>query len=229
LWAHLHFLGEKRHQYLVEQFKPGDVYHVDAISYGQKMIFARASKYVNTPFEVAHGGGIFRSATVDFESEDDKKLQELNAKVMDAFGMQYSASHTEFIKSHDGSGFYFLETASRVGGANIAELVEFSSGINLWGEWARVEAAVARGEKYKLPKVEKMHTGIIISLARTENPDYSLFSETEIVWKLDKKHHIGMIVKAKTRARVLELLDVFAARIQRDFHASAPVPDKPTS
>ena len=227
LWEHIHSLGEKRHNFLVEQFKPGDVYHVDALSNDGKMIFARASKYVNTPFDVAHGGGIFRSATCEFGGEDDKTLQKLTEKVMVAFGMQYSASHTEFIKAHDGSGFYFLETASRVGGAHIAEMVEFSSGINLWAEWARIEAAVARGEKYKLPKVKNDHAGIIVSLIRTEKPDYGHFPEKEIVWRMDFEHHIGMIVRAKTREKVLELLDVFADRIQKDFHASAPVPDKP--
>ncbi len=229
LWAHLHSLGEKRHNFLVEQFKPGDVYHVDALSNDGKLIFARCSKYVNTPFDVAHGGGIFRSAICEFGDEDDKTMQKLTEKTMVAFGMQYSASHTEFIKAHDGSGFYFLETASRVGGANIAEMVEFSAGINLWYEWAKIEAAVARGEKYKLPKVANEYTGIVISLIRTEKADYSQFPEKEIVWKMDFDHHIGMIVRAKTRARVLELLDVFAGRIQKDFHASAPIADKPTA
>lgn len=229
LWAHIHSLGEKRHNFLVEQFKPGDVYHVDALSNEGKLLFARASKYVNTPFDVAHGGGIFRSAVCEFGSADDLALQKLTEKVMGAFGMQYSASHTEFIKAHDGSGFYFLETASRVGGANIAEMVEFSSGINLWYEWAKIEAAVARGEKYKLPKANNDYTGIVVSLIRTEKADYSHFTEKEIVWRMDYDHHIGMIVRAKTPQRVLELLDIFAARIQKDFHASAPVPGKPTS
>lgn len=226
LWEHLHSLGENRHNYLVEQFKPGDVYHVDALSKDGQMLFARASKYVNTPFDVAHGGGIFRTATVDFGGEEDKALQELNAVVMDAFGMQYSASHTEWIRAHDDGQYYFLETASRVGGAHIAEMVEFSSGLNLWAEWAKIEAAEARGDAYKLPKPKAMHAGVIISLSRTQKADYQQFTEKEIVWKLDMDNHIGLIVQAKTRARVLELLADFARRIQRDFHASVPVKGK---
>ena len=61
LWAHLNSLGGDRHNFLVEQFKPGDVYHVDALSQDGKVIFSRASQYLAPPFEVAHGGGIFRS------------------------------------------------------------------------------------------------------------------------------------------------------------------------
>lgn len=221
LWKAIDGLGEERHQYLVEQFKPGDVYHVDAISAEGKLVFCRASQYLNTPMEVAHGGGIFRSTTVEFGSKDDKALQAMNAKVMNAFGMQYSASHTEFIKSKEDGQFYFLETASRVGGAHLCEMVEASSGVNLWREWAKLESAVARDEKYKVPKVKKEHAGIVVSLSRYQNPDNSSFTDKEIWWRLEMEHHIGMIVKAKKREKVLELLDDYAKRIAKDFHAKA--------
>lgn len=74
LWEHLDKLGGDRHNYLVEQFKPGDVYHVDALSEGGKVVFARASQYLAPPFDVAHGGGIFRSVVVPFGSSDEKEL-----------------------------------------------------------------------------------------------------------------------------------------------------------
>ena len=230
LWEHLDSLGGDRHQFLVEQFKPGDVYHVDSLSQGGKVIFSRVSQYLATPFEVAHGGGIFRSVVVPFGSEDEKQLMQLNADVMTAFGMQYSASHTEFIKNRETGEFYFLETASRVGGAHLAEMVDASSGINLWYEWAKLEAAVASGQKYKLPKVRNDYAGIIVSLTRQEWPDTSQFNDPEIVWRMtDMPNHIGLIVQSKKRERVLELLDDYAARVQRDYHASAPAPTKPSN
>ena len=40
---------------------------------------------MNTPFEVAHGGGIFRSVTVEHGSEDDAALKKMNEDVMRAF------------------------------------------------------------------------------------------------------------------------------------------------
>ena len=230
LWRHLDILGGDRHEYLVEQFKPGDVYHVDALSDDGKVIFSRASQYLATPLEVAHGGGIFRSAVVPFGSDDDKKLNKLTSDVMRAFGMQYSASHTEFIKNRETGAYYFLETASRVGGAHLAEMVEYSSGINLWYEWARLEVAVARGEKYELPAIRKDYAGIIVSLARQEWPDTSQFNDPEIAWRMtDMDHHVGLIVQSKKRERVLELLDDYAERVQRDYHASAPTPNRPTN
>jgi D-ala D-ala ligase C-terminus len=98
LWDHLDYLGGERHQYLIEKFAPGDVYHVDSLTYEGKVVFSRVSQYLDTPFEVAHGGGIFRSCTVELGGADDIAMQKLNTDVMKGFGMEYSASHSEFIK-----------------------------------------------------------------------------------------------------------------------------------
>lgn len=228
LWNILGQLGPERHNFLIEQFKPGEVFHADALTKDGKVIFCRVSQYVNTPMEVAHGGGIFRTATVEFGGKDDKALQKLNAEVKKAFGLQYSASHTEFIKSNEDGKFYFLETSSRVGGAHIAEMVEASSGISLWKEWARIEDAKVKGTDYQLPPVRNDHSGIIVSLARVQHPDDSIFTDPEIAWRLRKDHHIGMIVKSDKRERVLELLDQYANRIASDFHASAPPKERAT-
>lgn len=227
-WQVLDELGEERHRFLIEQFKPGDVYHVDSLTVGGEVRFCRSSQYLSTPFEVMHGGGIFRSATVEYGSDDEQRLYALNQDVMRAFGMQYSASHTEFIKNRETGEFYFLETSSRVGGAHLAEMVEASSGINLWREWAFLETAIAKGEAYELPAVRHDHAGIIVSLARQPHPDDSGFSDPEICWRLRKEHHVGLIVRSPERPRVLELLDQYAHRIHHEFHASAPAPDRPS-
>lgn len=226
LWNHLEYLDSERHEYLLEKFAPGDVYHVDALTSDGKIAFAKTSKYLDTPFEVAHGGGIFRSVTLESGSDDDKALQNANERVMKAFGMQYSASHTEFIKSREDGQFYFLETASRVGGAHLSDMVEFASNINLWKEWAHIEAAHGRGKKYKLPRIKKNHAGIIVSLSKYEHPDMAVFNDKEIVWKINKKHHVGLIVESPDRNRIMELLDKYAEIVKKDFHASAPAKEK---
>ncbi|PWK27359.1 ATP-grasp domain-containing protein [Arcicella aurantiaca] len=226
LWEVVHHLGDKRHEYLVEQFRPGDVFHVDSLSVDGKFVFTRCSQYLSTPMEVAHGGGIFRSVTVPFGSKDDKALQKANTQVMKAFGMKYSASHSEFIKDHETGEIIFLETASRVGGANLAEMVEASSGINLWREWAKIETAMAKGEDYTLPAVENNYSGIIISLSNQQHPNTESFNDSEIYWRIDLEYHIGFIVKSNSREKVVELLDNYAQKIYDNFHASAPIPDK---
>ncbi len=222
LWQHLATLGDRRHEYLVEKFEPGDVYHVDALSQNGQLIFSRVSQYLNTPFEVAHGGGIFRSHICEFGGEDDKALQAMTAEVMSAFGMVFSASHTEFIKSHSTGEFYFLETSSRVGGAHLAEMVEYSSGISLWAEWAKLEIAQLKGETYELPTVKDDYAGIVVSLIRDYRADYSSFNDSEICWTMEKDYHIGIIIKSDSRQRILGLLDGYAKRIFESSHASAP-------
>jgi biotin carboxylase len=222
LWRTIQELGENRHNFLLEQYRPGDIYHVDALTVDGKPVFTQVSQYLSTPWDVAHGGGIFRSVTCPYGAEDELELKRFNSDVMAAFGMVYSASHTEFIKSHEDGRFYFLETSSRVGGAHLADMVEYATGINLWGEWARIETAVARGTDYELPPVKKTYTGIINSLSRQQHPDTAAFNDPEIVWRLEKEFHIGFIVKSDSRERVLQLLDDYAHRIRDDYHAQIP-------
>ncbi|CAG5004923.1 hypothetical protein DYBT9275_03476 [Dyadobacter sp. CECT 9275] len=228
LWETIHRLGDKRHSYLVEQFKPGDVYHVDSISYNGRVIFLWCSKYLAPPFEVAHEGGIFRSVTVPFDSSEEHALETLAVDLLKAFGLKHSASHTEVIRCYDDGKYYFLETSSRVGGAHLSEMVEASSGINLWKEWAKMETAEANGENYKLPPVRKEYSGIIISLARQEWPDAAVFQDPEIVWRMNEPYHVGMVVRSKSHDQVIALLDKYASVIQEDFHASAPAQDRPS-
>ena len=139
--------------------------------------------------------------------------------------MQFSASHTEYIKTADGR-FVFLETASRVGGAHLAEMVEAATGISLWAEWARLENAEARGIPYQIPERRHDQAGILVSLSRFEWPDMSSFNDPEVVWRINKAHHVGMIVQSDSSERIMELLDNYAERVAKDFHASAPAPDK---
>ncbi|WP_435414791.1 ATP-grasp domain-containing protein [Polaribacter aestuariivivens] len=226
LWQIVNDLGDERDNYLIEKFAPGDVYHVDGLNVDGKVVFARVSKYLDTPFEVAHGGGIFRSATSEIGSKVEKGLQKMNVQVMKAFGMQSGASHTEFIQSKDTGELFFLETSSRVGGANLAEMVAYASGVNLWGEWAKIESANLKNETYKLPKIHNKYAGIVVSLSRFQHPDTSSFTDKEIVWKMDKEWHIGLIIVSDSSERVIELLDKYTHRIASEFHASIPAPDK---
>lgn len=221
LWHHIHELGDNRIRYLVEQFKPGDVYHADGLNLDGKPLFCTVSRYLSTPMEISQGGGIFRSANLPYKSEDDKAIKKANNEVMKAFGMKSGASHTEFIKSKEDGKIYFLETSSRVGGAHLAEMVEAATGVNLWEEWARIEDSLAKGYKYKLPKVRKDYAGIVLTLSKFEFPDLSEFNDPEVYFRVPLAYHAGLIVKAKTHERVLALLDDYADRLTMDFSTVA--------
>lgn len=217
LWDEINKLGNNRIKCLVEQFKPGAVYHCDGLNWYGKILFSKTSQYLATPMEISQGGGIFRSATVPYNSDDDKEIKKVNAQVMEAFGMQHGATHTEFIKCDDDGKIYFLETASRVGGAHLAEMVEAASGINLWSEWAKMEDALIKGTPYKLPKVKKNYGGIVLTLSKFENPDLSSFNDPEVYFKVPLEYHAGLVISSNNHARIRELLDDYADRLVKDF------------
>jgi biotin carboxylase len=145
---------------------------------------------------------------------------------MPAFGMVRGVSHTEFIKARDGGEIYFLETSARAGGAHIMELVEAATGLNLWAEWAKLE--IAGGKRpYSPPQPAQDSAGLLVSLARQERPDTSWYADPEIVWRMDKAHHVGLIVKSPNHQRVRELLESYAERVMRDFEAYMAPKDRP--
>lgn len=225
LWKHIHELGDNRLHYLVEQFKPGDVYHADGLILEGKSLFLTVSKYLATPMEISQGGGIFRSANLEYGSEDEQAIKKANKAIMKAFGLKSGASHTEFIKCHEDGKIYFLETSSRVGGAHLAEMVEAATQINLWTEWAKIEDALVKGKEYKLPKAKKQYAGIVLTLSKFQHPDLSSFDDPEIFFRVPLDYHAGLIVKSKSREKVLELLNDYAERLTRDFSTSAAAPE----
>jgi biotin carboxylase len=227
LWPMLEELGDRQSFYLLEQFIPGDIFHVDSIVSNREVVFTAVSKYGKPPMEVAHGGGVFLTRTISRESADSQALELLNHELLRTLGLVRGVTHTEFIKGGDGR-FYFLETAARVGGANIAEVVEAATSINLWREWARIEVAGEHGH-YEVPPRRDDYAGICISLARQECPDTSAYDDPEIVFRLNKRHHVGLLVASHDPARVDELLNSYARRFLEDFSATLPSPDKATS
>jgi biotin carboxylase len=220
-----HELGDQRSFFLVERFIPGDVCHVDSIVYENEILFAAASQYGYPPLDVSHRGGIFTTRLLERGSPDAQALLAQNQSVRAAMGLLRGVSHTEFIKGDDGN-LYFLETAARVGGAHIAELVEAATGVNLWAEWAKIE--IAGGKlPYRPPQPTDDYAALLVSLAKQEYPDTSAYTDPEIVWRMQKRHHVGLIVKSARRERVAELLAEYVERVRKDFATVAPPGERP--
>ncbi len=221
-------LGDRQSFHLLERYVPGDIYHVDSIVSRNDVVFAEVHKYGSPPMDIAHGGGIFVTSTVARGSEDESALLALNRKVIEAMGLRRGVSHTEFIKGRDDGQFYFLETAARVGGANIVELIEAATGVNLWREWAKVEIDEGKGQ-YQLHDYCSDYGGLIVSLARQEHPDTSAYQDPEIAWRLKKRFHAGLIFKSSDPARVSFLIEEYSRRFYEDFYATQPLPERPVS
>ena len=226
LWPILETLSDRQSFYVLEQFVPGDIFHVDSIVSDRKVMFAVPHQYGHPPMDVSLGG-IFTTRKIPRDSADAQALDLLNRKVIETLGLVRGVTHAEFIKAREDGRFHFLEIAARVGGANIAESVEAATGLNLWAEWAKVEIAGEDGS-YELPPHRDEYAGVIISLARQEHPDTSAYDDPEIVFRLNKLHHAGLVTASTDPHRIEELLAQYTRRFYEDFYATQPPLDRPT-
>ncbi|HVC48430.1 MAG TPA: ATP-grasp domain-containing protein [Terracidiphilus sp.] len=228
LWQALDELGDAQSRYLLEQFVPGDIFHVDAIVDEGRVVFQAAHQYGTPPMAVMHEGGVFTTRTVDRKSREWAELTELNARLAPSMGLRRGVTHAEYIRAHEDGRFYFLEIAARVGGAFIADLVEAATGVNLWREWAKVEVASLWDEAYAAPQAREQYAGSVLCLATTAEPDTSAFQAPEIVARMKKEHHAGLIVRSGEAERVRVLVEEYSRAFAERFLARMPPPPKPT-
>lgn len=226
-WPSLDVLGDRQSFYVLEHFIPGDVFHVDSLISEREVVFASISRYGQAPMKLMHEGGVFSTQTVPMETAEAQTLHALNKDVIAAMGMVRGVTHAEFIQAYADGRFYFLEMAGRVGGANIDRVVEAATGVQLWREWARIEVAHAQGAAYEPPPARIGYAGLVTCLAQQEWPDTSAYNDPEIVWRLPKHHHVGLLVASTDAARVQWLINAYSERLERDFLAVEPPPSRP--
>ena len=227
LWRALDAAGDDRAQCVLEQFVPGDVYHVDSIVWGGKVVFAVAFKYGRPPMEVSHQGGLFITRRLPDDADEARAVLAMNRTLQEGLGLRRGVSHTEFIRAAGGAeGVVFLETSARVGGAYIVDTIDAATGINLWREWAKVEIAGENGT-YTVPAHRNDYAGIVLTLARQESPDMSAYTDPEIAKTIRRDHHAGIILRSPEPQRIEALLADYTQRFYRDFFATAPPPERP--
>jgi len=146
---------------------------------------------------VVQNGGIFTSATVEVGSSTEQELLRLNAKVVQSMGLKYGVMNTEFIKSHQDGRYYFIKSSGKVGGNYLAELVEASTGLNLWREWAKIEMSEADDIDYNCPEYVK-HPAMVIRVPAKNPPALSNeMQHAAIVWRQVSHNHVTVVIRCK--------------------------------
>jgi len=87
---------------------------------------------------------------------------------------------------------------------------------------ADVDRLVVVGELCGLPV--SLH---LVSLARQEYPDTTAYDDAEIVYRVKKKHHAGLIVRSPKLECVNALLNDYGRRFAEDFVAVLPPMERP--
>jgi hypothetical protein len=99
--------------------------------------------------------------------------------------------------------------------------------VNLWEEWAKIEIADLDTKAYVPPVPRADYAGLAMTLAREARPDFSSFSDPEIVYRSPEEHHVGLVVRGASHARITELVGNYVGRLGREFSAAMPAPPKP--
>ena len=60
-----------------------------------------------------------------------------------------------------------------------------------------------------------------------EHPDTSRYTDNEIVYRVNKPWHVGLIVRSTDYERVIDLLVQYTRRFTEDFTAIAPPEETP--
>jgi len=120
-------------EYECEEYIPGPIFHVDGLVCEGTVQFQKASRYLGTCLDFAHGKplGSITLAPSDFRAE----LLKFNAQCLRALELFQCAFHLEIINGSD--GFYFLEVGARVGGGEIPFTMHDVFGVDLYEGWVQ--------------------------------------------------------------------------------------------
>lgn len=69
---------------------------------------------------------------------------------------------------------------------------------------------------------KRRYAGLLVSLAKQEEPDLASYDAPEMTWRLAKKHHVGLVVTSPKLERVDALVAEYRDGFYRDFFATAP-------
>lgn len=216
LWEAVEGLGDRASHFLVEQYVPGDVHHVDSIVSEGRVVFAECHRNGAPPFDVASGGGIYSSMTMERGAPAWDELTALNERVLATLGLGRGIAHAEYIRAREDGRFHFLEAGARVGGAYVSKVVQAATGVDLWEAYADLEIDLGAAP-YAPPRRRTDHAALVQCLARVERPDLSAYDDPEVVERHGDAWLAGLVIRSPSHARVEELHARYARRLAEDF------------
>jgi biotin carboxylase len=212
LWRALEQLGDRQSRYLLEQLIQGELFTVESVVSECRVVFSVVHRHRGWP-EAGAATGASLIETVDRTSRDWMELTALNGGLAPSLGMVRGLTHARFLRGEADGRHYFLEIAAGVGEGGLGRLVEAGSGLNLWQEWARLEAAHLRGEGYLPCEWFESYAASLEWPAGGLPEDAAELSAPEIAERLRAQGRESVLVRSSKLERVAQLLDGLVRQI----------------
>ncbi|MGW2840637.1 ATP-grasp domain-containing protein [Streptomyces sp. NPDC001493] len=119
--------------YEAEEYVSGPIWHVDGLRHRGRTRFRLSSEYIGTCYGFTRGEPLASVVRLDEQAE---LIGAFADQCLDALDLRDGPFHLEVIESADGP--VFLEVGARVGGGEIAFVLEDVYGVDLVGDWLRV-------------------------------------------------------------------------------------------
>jgi hypothetical protein len=151
VWRVLEALGDDQSGFLLEQSIQGERLHVNSLTADGDVVFSAVSPYRGAWSESAEASELTPRTQKSSSRPDIERLRSANTALLSSMRMVRGVTHTEFIRSKATGELYFMQTSASVDDRCVADMMKETHGLNLWREWARLEVAAMRGERYVLP------------------------------------------------------------------------------
>ncbi|MBL0212949.1 MAG: ATP-grasp domain-containing protein [Myxococcales bacterium] len=158
-------LPQMRHvaEAICEEFIAGEEYTYDTVCIDGVPVYESVTQYLPNALEMRSQEWVspIMLSVRDLDQPHIRAGIELGRKAMSALGMGSGMTHMEWFRTASGE-VVFGEIACRPGGACVVDLMNYTSDIDLFREWARV---VTHG-RFEAPTLRKYNVGIVFKRAQ---------------------------------------------------------------
>lgn len=158
-------LPQMRHvaEAICEEFIAGEEYTYDTVCIDGAPVYESVTQYLPNALEMRSQEWVspIMLSVRDLDQPHIRAGIELGRKAMSALGMGSGMTHMEWFRTASGE-VVFGEIACRPGGACVVDLMNYTSDIDLFREWARV---VTHG-RFEAPTLRKYNVGIVFKRAQ---------------------------------------------------------------
>lgn len=146
---------------MIEQYVPGDMFHLDGFAQDGKVLHVSPSRYLNGCLAFQDGAPL-GSVQLDRDDPSWDALADMAEQVVAALPpLDFCPYHLEIFRRPDGE-LVFCEIACRLGGGHIMEAFTRSTGVNPARLWIRHQLGLDDGPAVPVPSTGRLHGWLLV-------------------------------------------------------------------